>query len=82
VRNGFVRRYPQTRIILSHAGGFVPYPGHVLFGSDWPYAPETAVDYFTAQLDGYAPLDAGGHAAIDRRNAEALFSAFADQEAA
>jgi hypothetical protein len=93
VRNGVVRRYPSVEIILSHAGGFVPYashrlaiaitgdtqrppsevledfasfyfdtalsgspaalpsllafakPGHVLFGSDWPYAPPIAVGY-------------------------------------
>lgn len=121
VQNGIVRRYPSVKIILSHAGGFVPYashrlaaiiaaetqrapfeildelasfyfdtalsgspaalpsllafakPGHVLFGSDWPYAPEIAVSYFTGQLDAYAALDAAGHAAIDRGNAELLF---------
>ena len=116
-----MRRYRALKIILSHAGGFVPYashrlaaaitaetqrppfevlddfasfyfdtalsgspaalpsllafakPGHVLFGSDWPYAPPIAVGYFTAQLDAYGALDADGHAAIDRGNAEALF---------
>lgn len=125
VRTGIVRRYPNVRIILSHAGGFVPYashrlamavtadtqrsplevlddfasfyfdtalsgspaalpsllafarPGHVLFGSDWPYAPDIAVTYFTGQLDGYGALAADGHAAIDRRNAIALFPQFA-----
>jgi len=51
-------------------------PGHVLFGSDWPYAPEIAVSYFTGQLDAYAALDADGHAAVDRENAEALFPQF------
>jgi predicted TIM-barrel fold metal-dependent hydrolase len=30
VHAGFVRRYPQLRIILSHAGGFVPYASHRL----------------------------------------------------
>jgi hypothetical protein len=35
-------------------------PGHVLFGSDWPYAPDVAVGYFTAQLDAYGALDADG----------------------
>ena len=121
VRNGFVQRYPRVRIILSHAGGFVPYashrlamaitaetqrspleaiedfrsfyfdtalsgspaalpsllafakPGHVLFGSDWPYAPAVAVSYFTSQLDAYEALDADGRRAVDRANAEALF---------
>jgi hypothetical protein len=49
----------------------------VLFGSDWPYAPSLAVGYFTGQLDAYAALDAGGHAAVDRRSAEALLPRFA-----
>src|SRR5262249_38078063 len=125
VPNGVVPRHPDARIILAHAGGFVPYashrlaavitfetqrppadvledfrsfyfdtalsgspaalpsllafakPGHVLFGSDWPYAPAIAVSYFTGQLDGYAVLPADGHAAIDRGNAEILFPGFA-----
>ncbi|HVN87055.1 MAG TPA: amidohydrolase family protein [Candidatus Binatia bacterium] len=125
VQSGVVRRYPDLKIILAHAGGFVPYashrlaaaiaaetrrspldviddlanfyfdtalsgspaalpsllafakPGHVLFGSDWPYAPAIAVSYFTGQLDAYAALDGQGHAAIDRRNAESLFPQFA-----
>jgi 6-methylsalicylate decarboxylase len=114
VQSGAVRRYPNLKIILAHAGGFVPYashrlaaaisvetqrsplevlddlssfyfdtalsgspaalpsllafakPGHVLFGSDWPFAPAIAVTYFSSQLDAYPALDADGHAAIDR----------------
>jgi len=121
VHGGVVRHHPELKIILAHAGGFVPYashrmaaaiagdtsrspfdvlddlasfwfdtalsgspaalpsllafakPGHVLFGSDFPYAPRIAVAYFTGQLDAYPGLDAAGHAAIDRRGAEALF---------
>jgi predicted TIM-barrel fold metal-dependent hydrolase len=121
VQNGVVRRHPDLKIILSHAGGFLPYashrlmatmlleggrapadlledlrsfwfdtalsgspaalpslhafakPGHVVFGSDWPYAPAPAVRYFTGQLDAYDALDAAGHAAIDRENAVRLF---------
>lgn len=121
VRGGVVRRYAATRIILAHAGGFVPFAshriaaaitaetgrppfevlddlatfyfdtalsgspaalpsllafakaGHVLFGSDWPYAPPAAVGYFTGQLDAYPGLDAGARAAIDRESAVALF---------
>jgi predicted TIM-barrel fold metal-dependent hydrolase len=122
VQNGMPRRFPDLKIILSHAGGFVPYashrlclgllaegkgqlpelledfrsfyfdtalsstpaalpsllafakPGHVLFGSDWPFAPAQVVSYFTSQLDTYGGLDSEGHAAIDRTNARALFS--------
>jgi len=125
VQSGALRRHPNLKIILAHAGGFLPYashriaaaivaasqrsplevledlssfyfdtalsgspaalpsllafakPGHVLFGSDWPYAPSMAVTYFTGQLDAYGALDADGHAALDRRNAEALFPQFA-----
>lgn len=121
VQTGLVRRHRNLKIILSHAGGFVPYashrlmaallaeggraaadiladfqsfyfdtalsgspaalpsllafakPGHVLFGSDWPYAPAPAVSYFTGQLDAYDAVDADDHAAIDRGNAAALF---------
>ncbi len=121
VQSGAVRRHPNLKLILSHAGGFLPYashrlmaamlaeggrspveilddlqsfyfdtalsgspatlpsllafakPGHVLFGSDWPFAPAPAVSYFTGQLDAYAALGADGHAAIDRDNAAALF---------
>ena len=125
VANGCVRRHPDLRIILSHAGGFVPYashrmamaiagelgpkldnvlndfrsfyfdtalsgspaalpslmafakPGHVLFGSDWPFAPEAAVGYFTGHLDADEGLDEIGRQAIDRGNASALFPGFA-----
>jgi predicted TIM-barrel fold metal-dependent hydrolase len=121
VQREIPRRFPKLPIILSHAGGFVPYasyrlmagiiaegkragpdiledfrsfyfdtaisgtpaalpsllafakPGHVLFGSDWPFLPAPAIALFTAMLDGFAALDADGHAAIDRGNAAALF---------
>jgi hypothetical protein len=44
----------------------------VLFGSDWPFAPEIAVSWFAGSLDGY-PLDDAACAAIDRGNAAVLF---------
>jgi predicted TIM-barrel fold metal-dependent hydrolase len=130
VLHGAPSRYPNVRMILSHAGGFLPYaahrianligandlvtpragldpgldqetvleglrgfwfdtalsssptalpallafarPGHVVFGSDWPFAPTAGVGYFTDGLDTYPGIDAAGHAAIDRGNAEAL----------
>ncbi|MET8874077.1 amidohydrolase family protein [Nocardia sp. NPDC004604] len=121
VLRGVLRRYPNIRFILSHAGGFVPYashriaaaitaetgrnaleileelsgfyfdtalsgspaalpsllafarPGHVFFGSDWPFAPELGVAYFTGQFDAYPGLDETGRAAINRGNALELF---------
>ncbi|KAA0917830.1 amidohydrolase family protein [Streptomyces apricus] len=46
-------------------------PGHVLFGSDWPFAPAPAGQYFANGLKtGVAPKML---AAIDHANAEALF---------
>lgn len=120
VRNGIRSRYPNSRFILSHAGGFVPYashrmavaitadtgrspagilddfasfyfdtalsssaaalptllafakPGHITFGSDWPFAPVAAGKLFAAGLETYA-LEADTRSAIDRTNALALF---------
>lgn len=115
------RRFPHLRIILSHAGGFLPYaahrialtladqagrhprdvladlasfyfdtalsasptvlpslltfarPDHVLFGSDWPFAPVPVVGYFANQLDQHPQLDAAQRLAIDSGNALTLF---------
>ena len=116
--------YPHLKIILAHAGGFVPYasyrmagaialetsrpledvlddfrsfsfdtalsstpaalpsllafakPGHVLFGSDWPFAPSAGVGLFAGMLDAYPGLDDAGRDAIDRGSAERLFGRF------
>lgn len=122
VVNGVVSRYPNVRIILSHAGGFLPYaaqrvatvapmanknspsadtvlaqlqtfyfdtalsapsalpslaafakPGHILYGSDFPYAPSAAGAAFAAQQDASAVFSAQQQAAINRSNALALF---------
>ena len=51
-------------------------PGHVLFGSDWPFAPGAAVSYFTAQFDKWDGLDADARHAVNRTNAEKLFRRF------
>ena len=48
-------------------------PGHVTFGSDWPFAPVAAGKLFAAGLEAYPGLDADARAAIDRTNALALF---------
>ncbi|MEV6297661.1 amidohydrolase family protein [Streptomyces sp. NPDC051896] len=122
VLHGVPRRYPNLKIVLSHAGGFLPYAAHritaalvaetgrgfeeiledlrsfwfdtalsgspsalpsllafarpdrVLFGTDWPFAPEVAVAHFTGEYDRYPGLDPAGHQAIDRDNARALFA--------
>jgi hypothetical protein len=39
-------------------------PGHVLYGSDWPFAPELAVAYFSTWA---------GDEDINHRNARGLF---------
>jgi 6-methylsalicylate decarboxylase len=49
-------------------------PGHTVFGSDWPFAPQAAVDHFTDGLDHYPGLDEAQRQAIDRDNGVALFS--------
>ncbi|BBX86875.1 amidohydrolase family protein [Mycolicibacterium aubagnense] len=48
-------------------------PGHVTFGSDFPFAPVEAGQLFAAGLETYGGLDAAGRQAIDRTNALALF---------
>jgi predicted TIM-barrel fold metal-dependent hydrolase len=116
--SGTLDRCPELKVILSHAGGFVPYaayriasfaspkanpfdgmaqlkkfyfdtalsgspaalpsllafadPGRVLFGSDWPYAPDVAVGAFTGMYEQYG-IDAAARASIDRGAAEELF---------
>ncbi|BBX62167.1 amidohydrolase [Mycobacterium saskatchewanense] len=48
-------------------------PGHVTFGSDWPFAPIAAGKLFAAGLETYPGLDADARAAIDSANALTLF---------
>jgi 6-methylsalicylate decarboxylase len=123
VLNGIVDRYPRVRIILAHAGGFVPYAshrfaelapvfrpdaakpadilasfqrfyfdtalssspaslpslkafaptGHILFGTDFPFAPAAVAASFTAKLDNYKGLTDKEQRAISHGNARALF---------
>jgi predicted TIM-barrel fold metal-dependent hydrolase len=49
-------------------------PGHVLFGSDWPYAPDPAVQHFTDEWTGWDRVSDLERAAVDRGNAERLFT--------
>jgi predicted TIM-barrel fold metal-dependent hydrolase len=51
-------------------------PGHVTFGSDWPFAPIAAGKLFAAGLETYPGLDADARGAIERTNALALFPRF------
>ncbi|MDT4875693.1 hypothetical protein FQZ97_1110800 [compost metagenome] len=48
-------------------------PGHVLFGSDIPYAINSKVEWFTRRLDNYEGFTAGDLGAINRRSALPLF---------
>ncbi len=106
IASGYMTRYKSMKVILSHAGGFLPYaaarfaellhaavapersvsdllsemkefyfdtalaaptrlpsllafavPGHVLFGTDYPYAPVSVVKSFTESLDAYDNFD-------------------------
>jgi predicted TIM-barrel fold metal-dependent hydrolase len=121
VANGVLSRYPRLRVILSHAGGFLPYaasrfasaaqfnpgttvesiltdlkrfyfdtalsstptalpsllafaaPGHVLYGSDSPFAIEEWGVLFDAGLDDYPRWEPGQLQSVNRGNAEVLF---------
>jgi len=48
-------------------------PGHVLFGSDWPFAPTVAGSYFAANLEAYTSLTDTERCSVERGAAEALF---------
>ncbi len=48
-------------------------PGHITYGSDFPFAPLMVSQLFTAGLESYPELDDSMRGAIDRGNAEALF---------
>ncbi|OMC21364.1 amidohydrolase family protein [Mycobacterium sp. SP-6446] len=48
-------------------------PGHITFGSDFPFAPVAAAKLFAAGLETYPGLDVAARAAIERTNALALF---------
>jgi len=118
VRSGTLDRCPNIRVILSHAGGFLPYaayriglaasptanalegvarlerfyfdtalsssptalpsllafakPDHVLYGSDFPYAPAFVVEAFAGLYEDF-PLAETKRASIDRDAAERLF---------
>ncbi|WP_030263623.1 amidohydrolase family protein [Streptomyces violens] len=47
-------------------------PGHVLYGSDWPFAPQEAGTYYNHFLETYPDFTPGQAEAINRKNAENL----------
>lgn len=47
-------------------------PQHLLYGSDWPYAPEPFLEYFSALFADY-PLEAAERERMDHGNAATLF---------
>ncbi|MEV5832107.1 amidohydrolase family protein [Nocardia sp. NPDC052112] len=119
--NGVMSRHTRMKVILSHAGGFLPYaawrftggaqfnpgttpmgiltdlqrfyfdtalsttpsalpsllafaaPGHILYGSDFPFAPEASGDLLDSLLESYEGFEPGQLDAINRDSAEALF---------
>jgi 6-methylsalicylate decarboxylase len=52
-------------------------PGHVLYGSDWPFANEEAGAYFNGFLENYDHFGADEAEHIERASAEVLFSRLA-----
>jgi len=48
-------------------------PGHITFGSDFPFAPTAAGKLFAAGLETYPGIDSATRGAIERTNALALF---------
>ncbi|HWW07150.1 amidohydrolase family protein [Collimonas sp.] len=123
VMTGYMAKFRKMKVILSHAGGFLPFishrvgelvhgaldpsrsvecllddlqqfyfdtalssgpaalpsllafakPGHVLFGSDYPYAPQSVGASFTDKLDRYDAYKPGQLAAINNASAKLLF---------
>jgi predicted TIM-barrel fold metal-dependent hydrolase len=122
-RSGTLERCPDVRIILSHAGGLLPYaaariapfaggndaslgrerlgrfyfdialsspsalpslfafarPGHVLFGSDFPFPPQPVV-VGMARAWAEFEIDPGLRYAVDRGSAERLFPRFSGSQ--
>jgi len=48
-------------------------PSRILFGSDYPYVPDSVVVAEGERLDAYAGFDAGSRALMERQNAEVMF---------
>lgn len=57
-------------------------PGHITFGSDWPFAPVAAGIYFATALEDYRGLTDADRVAIEWSAAAALFPRFGTSEQA
>jgi predicted TIM-barrel fold metal-dependent hydrolase len=131
IYNEFMRKYPNIKWILAHAGGCLPYlsfrlilmeeqdiatpafsermpegarhwvdrfyfdtaisgskaalpallevarPGHVFYGSDWPYIDRHTIELQHEVLQGWEGLDEGTRRAITNESALKLFPRFA-----
>jgi predicted TIM-barrel fold metal-dependent hydrolase len=135
VLSGTMQKYKNLKIILAHAGGFVPYaayrlilpilqhasivekfeiepqkavnevlsvfkgfyydialsasptvfpsllslvgPDHITYGSDWPFSPEVACEFFSKQFEHYN-FDTPAREAIEWKTAKSLFKRFTD----
>ena len=53
-------------------------PSQILFGSDWPFAPEAVTRKSISDLQGLSNVDDATRTAIESSNATALFPRFAD----
>ncbi len=53
-------------------------PSQILFGSDWPFAPEAVTRKSISDLQGLSNLDAATRLAIESSNSQALFPRFAE----
>ena len=111
-----LKRYPDIRLIFSHAGGTAPFlawrismgdrkiiealkslyydialsatpyalrslqetadPSHILFGSDYPFLPESLITSMVEGITYYDGFDTQTRVAIERDNALTLFPRF------
>ncbi|AUG76134.1 amidohydrolase [Kitasatospora sp. MMS16-BH015] len=54
-------------------------PDRILFGTDWPYAPEHTVRHFAGAWSAWSDIDPGERAAVERGNAEAILPRLREQ---
>lgn len=66
-------------LMLDLLKGFAK-PGHILFGSDFPYAPREGIKVFTKKLEDYQWKQDDEWREVERGGAEKLFPRFASKE--